>query len=192
MLKAMSIEDEKIDQIVDAHTESIEALKAERDTYKADAEKLAAVQKELDELKKDGGDWQKKYEEEHSAFEAYKTDITTKETKTAKEKAYRELLKESGVSEKRIDAIIKITDIDALELGKDGKIKDSSAKTEQIKTEYADFIVTSTTTGANTANPPANGGSGTGKTKDEILAIKDGAARRQAMAENPSLFGLDK
>lgn len=192
MLKAMSIEDEKIDQIVDAHTESIEALKAERDTYKADAEKLAAVQKELDELKKDGGDWQKKYEEEHSAFEAYKTDITTKETKTAKEKAYRALLKESGVSEKRIDAIIKITDIDALELGKDGKIKDSSAKTEQIKAEYADFIVTSTTTGANTANPPANGGSGTGKTKDEILAIKDGAARRQAMAENPSLFGLDK
>lgn len=192
MLKAMSIEDEKIDQIVDAHTESIEALKAERDTYKADAEKLAAVQKELDELKKDGGDWKKKFEEEHSALEALKTDITTKETKTAKEKAYRELLKESGVSEKRIDAIIKITDIDALELGKDGKIKDSSAKIEQIKTEYADFIVTSTTTGANTANPPANGGSGTGKTKDEILAIKDGAARRQAMAENPSLFGLDK
>ena len=192
MLKAMSIEDEKIDQIVDAHTESIEALKAERDTYKADAEKLAAVQKELDELKKDGGDWKKKYEKEHSALEALKTDITTKETKTAKEKAYRELLKESGVSEKRIDAIIKITDIDALELGEDGKIKDSSAKTEQIKTEYADFIVTSTTTGANTANPPANGGSGTGKTKDEILAIKDGAARRQAMADNPSLFGLDK
>lgn len=160
MLKAMSIEDEKIDQIVDAHTESIEALKAERDTYKADAEKLAAVQKELDELKKDGGDWQKKYEEEHSAFEAYKTDITTKETKTAKEKAYRELLKESGVSEKRIDAIIKITDIDALELGKDGKIKDSSAKTEQIKTEYADFIVTSTTTGAATTNPPSNNTTG--------------------------------
>ena len=192
MLKAMSIEDEKIDQIVDAHAESIEALKAERDTYKADAEKLAAVQKELDELKKDGGDWQKKYEEEHSALEALKTDITTKETKTAKEKAYRELLKESGVSEKRIDAIIKITDIDALELGENGKIKDSSAKIEQIKTEYADFIVTSTTTGANTANPPANGGSGTGKTKEEILAIKDGAARRQAMADNPSLFGLDK
>ena len=61
MLKAMSIEDEKIDQIVDAHTESIDALKEERDTYKADAEKLAAVQKELDNLKKDGGDWKTKY-----------------------------------------------------------------------------------------------------------------------------------
>ena len=192
MLKAMSIEDEKIDQIVDAHTESIDALKEERDTYKADAEKLAAVQKELDNLKKDGGDWKTKYEKEHADFEEYKTGITKKETKTAKENAYRNLLKECGVSEKRIDAIIKITDIDALELGKDGKIKDSAEKTEQIKTEYADFIVTSTTTGANTANPPANGGSGTGRTKEEILAIKDGATRRQAMAENPALFGLDK
>jgi hypothetical protein len=160
MLKAMSIEDEKIDQIVDAHTESIEALKAERDTYKADAEKLAAVQKELDELKKDGGDWKKKFEEGHSALEALKTDITTKETKTAKEKACRELLKEIGVSEKRIDAIIKITDIDALELGEDGKIKDSSAKAEQFKAEFADFIVTSTTTGAATANPPSNNTTG--------------------------------
>lgn len=158
MLKAMSIEDEKIDQIVDAHTESIDALKAERDTYKADAEKLAAVQKELDDLKKDGGDWRSKYEKEHADFEEYKTGITKKETKTAKENAYRNLLKECGVSEKRIDAIIKITDIDALELGKDGKIKDSAEKTEQIKTEYADFIVTSTTTGAPTTTPPANNG----------------------------------
>lgn len=191
MLKAMGIEDEKIDQIIDAHTETIDALKDERDGYKDDAAKLANVQKELDDLKKDGGDWQKKYEKEHADFEAYKTDITKKETKTAKESAYRALLKESGVSEKRIDAIIKITDIDALELDNDGKIKDSAARTEHIKTEYADFIETSTTRGANTATPPANGGSGTGKTKEEILAIKDGAARRQAMAENPSLFGLN-
>jgi predicted RNase H-like nuclease (RuvC/YqgF family) len=158
MLKAMSIEDEKIDQIVDAHTESIEALKAERDTYKADAEKLAAVQKELDELKKDGGDWKKKFEEEHSALEALKTDITTKETKTAKEKAYCELLKECGVSEKYIPSIMKVTDIDSLEVDNNKKIKDAEAKAEQIKTEFPAFIVTSTTTGANTANPPGNNG----------------------------------
>lgn len=184
MLKAMSIEDEKIDQIVDAHTETVDALKAERDTYKADAEKLAAVQKELDDLKKDGGDWKTKYEKEHADFEEYKTGITKKETKTAKENAYRNLLKECGVSEKRIDAIIKITDIDALELGKDGKIKDSAEKAEQIKTEYADWIVTSTTTGANTANPPANGGKGV-KTKEEIYKMENGryvlsATERQA------------
>ena len=160
MLKGMGIEEEKIDLIIDAHTESVDAIKEERDNYKVDADKLANVQKELDELKTNGGDWQKKYEKEHSDFEAYKADITKKETKTAKEAAFRALLKESGVSEKRIDAIVKISDIDGLELDEGGKIKDYDAKSEQIKTEYADFIETSTTKGANTATPP--GGSGNG------------------------------
>ena len=50
-LSAMGIEDEKIDQIIEMHTDVTNALKEERDTYKADAEKLPAVQKELNELK---------------------------------------------------------------------------------------------------------------------------------------------
>ena len=40
MLKAMAIEDEKIDQIIDAHTETTESLKEERDNYKESAEKV--------------------------------------------------------------------------------------------------------------------------------------------------------
>ena len=34
MLKAMGIEDEKIDQIIEAHTETVDALKEQRDGYK--------------------------------------------------------------------------------------------------------------------------------------------------------------
>ena len=76
-------------------------------------------------------------------------------------------------------------------INKDGKIKDAEKHTETVKTEWADFIETTTTKGANTANPPANNGKGTGKTKEEILAIKDGAVRRQEMLNNPHLFGLE-
>jgi hypothetical protein len=46
-LKAMGIEEEKIEQIIDAHTETVNALKEERDNFKADAEKLPNVQKQL-------------------------------------------------------------------------------------------------------------------------------------------------
>ena len=35
----MGIEEEKIDQIIDAHSETVDALKAERDGYKEDAAK---------------------------------------------------------------------------------------------------------------------------------------------------------
>ena len=168
-------------------TESVKTLKAdlekaerERDTYKAKAPKEGeeTVSKEdYDKLKKE--------------YDDYKADITAKTTRTEKENAFRELLKSAGVSEKRLNAIIKVSDIDGLELDKDGKIKNADKHTESIKTEWAEFIETTTTRGANTANPPANSGKGTGKTKEEILAIKDGAIRRQEMLNNPHLFGLE-
>ena len=62
MLKAMGIEDEKIDQIIEAHTETVDGLKEQITQYKASAEKLPGVQKELDDLKKDssGNDYQAK------------------------------------------------------------------------------------------------------------------------------------
>ena len=51
MLKAMGIEDEKIDQIIDEHAESVNALKAQRDEFKEAADKADGYKKELDALK---------------------------------------------------------------------------------------------------------------------------------------------
>ena len=67
-----------IGKIMDGHLASVNALreredelKKDVDKYKADALKLADVQRELDGLKAKGDpDWQKKYEKEHSDFEA--------------------------------------------------------------------------------------------------------------------------
>ena len=190
MLKAMGIEEEKIDQIIEAHTETVDGFKDKVNEYKDKAEKYDGVKKELDELKDGDNDWQKKYEKEHSDFEAYKNDVTAKETKRTKEHAVREFLKSAGVSEKRLDAVLKVTNLDDFELDKDGKIKDADKHTETVKTEWADFIETTTTQGANTANPPANAGKGTTKTKEEIMAIKDTATRQAEIAKNPSLFGI--
>lgn len=156
MLKAMGIEEEKIDQIIEAHSETVDGLKEDINKYKADAEQLATVQKELDDLKAAGdGGYKEKYEKEKKAFEDFKTAQTEKETKQAKEKAYTEFLKSVGVSEKRIPSIIKVTDLNAVELEGD-KVKDAEKLTESVKTEWADFIETSNTNGANTNTPPAN------------------------------------
>ena len=194
MLKAMNIEDEKIDQIIDAHSETVDALKADRDTYKEDAAKLAAVQKELDALKAKGDDGYKaKYEAEKAAHDALKADIAAKETKKAKTDAYRELLKGANIDEKRIATILRAEapTIDKIELDADGKIKNAEQYTESIKSDWADFIVTQSAKGANTATPPAHGGAATTKTKEDILKIKDAGERQKAIAENPTLFGID-
>ena len=194
MLKAMGIEDEKIDQIIDAHSETVDALKADRDAYKEDAAKLAAVQKELDELKAKGDDGYKaKYEAEKAAHDALKADITAKETKKAKTDAYRELLKGANIDEKRIATILRAEapTIDKIELDADGKIKNAEQYTQSIKSDWADFVVTQSAKGTNTATPPANGGAASTKTKEDILKIKDAGERQKAIAENPTLFGID-
>ena len=157
LLKGMGLTEEQVDTIIEAHTETTDGLKADIARYKADAEKLPGVQQELDDLKSAGdGGYKAKYEKEHADFEQYKADQTAKETRQAKETAYRAFLKSVGVSEKRIAAIIKVTDLDSVELDGD-KVKDEGGKlSESVKSEWADFIENSNTDGADTNTPPAN------------------------------------
>ena len=160
LLKGMGLTEEQVDTIIEAHTETTDGLKKDIEKYKDNAEKLPTVQKELDDLKAAGdGGYKEKYEKEHQAFEDFKKAQTAKETRQAKENAYREFLKTVGVSEKRIPAIMKVTDLDGIEMDGD-KFKDADKLTESVKTEWADFIETSNTNGANTNNPPANNNNG--------------------------------
>lgn len=185
-LKALDIADEKIDQIIDAHTEVTDALKADRDKYKEDATKLPQVQKELDETKqqveaaaKDG--YKEKYEKEKKDFDEYKKGIDAEKTKAKKSEAYKAVLKEAGVSEKRYDAILRLTDIDKVELDDEGKIKDSAKVVEDVKKEWSDYIVKTEEHGAGTETPPAGAGAG-----DRTLS----RAAQVAQKHNERLYGI--
>lgn len=201
-LTALGIEADKIDEIINAHVEVVEGLKEERDTFKKDAEKLAGVQKQLDDandkLAKHSEDGEtvpkSEYEDLKKQYEDYKTEQTTKETRQAKERAVREMYKAIGISEKRIDSVMKVTNLDEIELDKDGKIKDAETRTETAKTEWADFIETTTTKGAKTATPPANNGGGKMTRADIYKRDENGkyvlstSERQKALAENPELM----
>lgn len=206
MLKAMGIEDEKIDQIIEAHGETVDALKEQRDQYKAYADKLPEVQKQLDtareQLENSGKDpWKDKYDELKGDYDKYKADQDAKDTHRAKEAAYREILKDAGIPDKRIAGIIKVSEeaIDAIELVKDenGKdtVKDADTLVAAAKSEWEDFIPTTTEGGAPRHNPPAN--TNGGMTKEDIYKKDDhgryvlsAAERQRAIAENPELFGI--
>ena len=193
LLKGMGLTDEQVDTIIEAHTDTVDGLKADVSKYKTDAEKLSDVQKELDELKAKGDDgWKEKHDRLKDEFDKYKTDVQTKETKAAKEAAYRAILKDANLSEKGIEKAVKYAEWDKIELDEDGKLKGANDHIKAVREEWAEYVTTTTTTGAKTSTPPANNGTGTGKTKEEIMAIKDGAVRRAEMAKNPHLFGLDQ
>lgn len=165
-LKAAGLTDDQVDFVMEGNAETVDGLKEERDRYKADAEKLPVVQKELDDLKGKGDDgYKEKYESEHKAFEDYKTSVAAEKTTAAKEKALETALKKVGIADKRLQSVARLCKgdglLDKLELDEKGAIKDSDKLETSLKEYYSDYIVTTSTQGANTANPPAgNGGSG--------------------------------
>lgn len=188
----MGLEDDKVEEIITAHTETVNALKEQRDQYKEDADKLPILQKKVEELEANQNKedpYKEQYETLQKEFDDFKAEIESEKAKAIKEKAYRALIKDAGISDKRIDSIMKVTNIDDIEMDGD-TIKDADKVKESIKTEWSDFLVTETQQGASTSKPPATTG-GTTMTKEEIRSIKDPVARQKAMIENGSLFGLE-
>lgn len=177
-LAALGIEQEKIDEIIENHTATVDALKEERDKYKNDAMMLPSVQKELDELKEAAeknkdNPYKAQYEELKKEYEDYKNGIEAKETKAKKVDAYKKMLKEINVSEKRLDAIIKVSNLDSIELDKDGNIKGVDDLKKTAQEEWSDFIVKERTEGADTKTPPTGGGDGNvGKSRAAQLATR--------------------
>lgn len=174
-------------KILDGHLTSINALREKADEYKADAEKLVAVQKELDDEKaKNSEDWHAKYDAEHASFEDYKAKTANEKAKAQKVSLYKSLLAECGVEDKRIDAVLKVSDIDALEI-KDGKLENVDALKESINSEWSGFIVTPKTKTPNVDNPPANNGDA-GK-KPESRAAQFEAAYHKERYGNAEMKG---
>ena len=158
-LEALGIEQAKIDEIISAHTEVTDSLKADRDSYKEKAEKydqtkteLDKAKSELDKVNKD--EYKTKYESLEAEFNKYKTDIAEKEVKGKKEEAYKKMLKEIGVNEKSIDAILKVKDLSTIKLDDKGGIVDVDTLKESEKKDWEGFIIESEVHGQDPSTPP--------------------------------------
>lgn len=191
-LASIGLEEDKIDIIVEKHNEVLTEIKDERDKYKEEADKISDLSKENEELKaKVSGEdpYKEQYEQLKKEFDTYKQEVEAQATNAKKETAYRKVLKEIGIPDKIADSVMKVSDINKVELTEDDGIKDEEALKTSLREEWKSFIPTTHTEGANSANPPANAGKST-MTKEQIRAIADPIARQKAMAENPTLFGL--
>lgn len=194
-LKGMGLTDEQVGAIIEEHTNTVNGLKEARDTYKADADKLQTVQKQLDDLKANSGDdWKEKYNTLKKTFDDFKTESANQAKAEKIKAAYTQLLKDANVDSKRIDAILKITDLKDMSLGEDGKLADADKLTENIKTEWGAFIQTTGVKGANVETPPENHNGSTMTradvyAKDEHGRYKLSTAERQKMlAEHPEIL----
>lgn len=192
LLKGMGLTDEQVDTIIEAHTDTVDGLKADVEKYKGDAEKLPTVQNELDDLKAAGdGGYKEKYEKEHKAFEDFRKEREAKDTRAAKEQAVMEYLKSKNVQDTNLKLALRSlsAEIDGAEL-ENGKLKDSKAFDDLLSGELSGLVTTTTEKGTgNPATPPANNGkvmtkADIYKKDDKGRYVMSAAERQKALMEN--------
>ena len=178
--------------LVALHLSVVDPLKDDVQKYKAAADKLEEVQNELNTLKAKGStDWETKYNDEHAAFEKYKTDQGAKEARSAKKTAVQAYFESKGITGANLTIAMrgmKDADVDALDLDEKGQIKKTDDLDALVAGDYAALVVTTKEKSNPAKTPPAKIGAG-GKTRDEIMSIKDVGERQKAIAENMSVFG---
>lgn len=188
LLKGMGLTEEQMDSIIDAHTDTTDALKQKIEQLEEAAGKAADLEKQLKALQS-GTDWKAEHDKVKKEFDQYKAEMAGKEESAKVRSAYRELLKAEEIDPNRFDVILRAEaeNLKGAKLGKDGKLENAEALAKGIRENWGDFRVKTETRGTNPATPPSGGR--TAKTREEIMAIKDTAERQQAIAQNLELFG---
>lgn len=149
--------DEIENQLIALHLGVVDPLKDDVARFKADAERLPVVQKELDDIKAAKNDGENTAQTElkrvKKEFDEYKAQITAEKTLDAKKAAYRAACKDI-LSDKGVEIAVKHADFGKIELGEDGKIKDKETLLKSVAEEWDDYVRKSGETGAQTATPP--------------------------------------
>lgn len=168
MLKAMGIEEDQAEQIIEAHAESVDALKKQRDDAKTEAESVPELKKQLEEAQKaaTSDDTAAELLEVKQKFEAYKAEVEQREARATAEKLFRDQLKAANINELYSDLAVKYAN-PAQYAVKGGAFTDPDAvKTavEGFAEKFPQFIVSKKQEGAPAAHPPANAGGKTAPT----------------------------
>lgn len=172
--------------VVDPLMDEKDAAKRDADKYKAQADKVPDLEKQLDGYKK-GDDWKAKYEKAEQDLQDYKAQVA-RDANTAKAKAaHKKLLTDEGINEKAIDSILNATDYSKVKLTDDGGLDDGSKESlkKDITERWGGFKTTTRKRGEDVKNPIRGGGS---MTREEIMKIKDTSERQEAIRNNLDLF----
>lgn len=146
--------------VVDPIKDELDGAKRDATKYKAEADKVPGLQKDLDEAKK-GEDWKGKFEKAEKDLKDFK-DQVAREATTAKVKAaYKKLLTEEKISEKTLDSILNATDYSGMTLKDDGTLDKIEDLKKDIDSKWGGFKVQTRQRGEKVDNPPAGNNGGT-------------------------------
>lgn len=173
-LKALGIEEDKIEEIITAHGETVTALKDEIEQAKQGAEDFAATAKERDTLKqrvealeKVNGDAAKVQAE----YDAYRQQVETDKANAGKKALIKKALEEAHANPAAIDLMLNTVKLDEVEL--DGEaLKDAEAVLKPIREAHAGLFGTVQNQGTPPLNPPGGDGKMTRESFEKLPLSK--------------------
>ena len=155
--------------VVDPIKDQLDDAKRDATKYKAEAEKVPGLQKDLDELKK-GEDWKAKYDAEKKAHDDYRAQVAQEATTAKVKAAYKKLLTEEKISEKTLDSVMNATDYSKMKLKEDGTLDGIEDLKKDIDTRWGGFKVAQRQRGERVDNPPPGGNGGSDNSIREMTA----------------------
>ena len=203
-LAALGIEPDKIQILIDWHSETVKGLQGKIEELKDNADKLTEAQAELEQVKKDlatanktieaaaKDDFKGKFEAATAELEMIKSEAAAKETATAKRNALKGELKKAGYSDRAMSLILRNGFADDVEMDEEGNASNLEAVIKQIQadSDFSSFTPKVADTNLKLETPPANTGGKKAMTWDEIDAITDTEERQAAIAQNMEALGL--
>ena len=169
MLKAMGLEESVIDSIIDAHGETVEALKKQRDDAQAEAGKVEDLTRQLNEANtklSTAGDAAKV----QADFDAFRQQVENEKREAAETADVLAICKDAGITrDSFLRAVGRDFDRSKIQRGEDGTISNRDALVEYVKKDFADFGSTTEERGTPPVTPPAGGNKS--YTRAEIQAM---------------------
>ena len=127
-------------------------------------------------------------EQAGTILEAHGAELQAREEGQRRRDEYARLLRAERVPEKYISRIVKIADLDALDM--DGeRVRDEAAARAALRREWGDYIPREVVRSVGVDTPPAVAGPRR-MSVQEIMAIKDDARRQREIARHHQLFGF--
>lgn len=152
-LKALGVSEEAIEEIITAHTDVTDELKAQLKTTQDAQKQLDAVTAERDDLQKKLND--PAQANRIAELEKQIAEYQKRETTAQKRTALTALLEKIGIDKRGFARVLAATDLDGVEM--DGEnIKDADKLAESLKTEWSDLITEPGATGKPPQTPPQN------------------------------------
>lgn len=169
-LKALGISEDAAEEIISAHRETVDSIKAERDELLTKANTVDTLTAERDKLKHDLEDAQAHSGDAgkvQAEFDAYKAQIETEKSNGSKLKLIRAALEKAGANPAAIDLMVNTVALDKVELNGD-TLKDADSVVNPIKESHAALFGTPIQKGTPQVNPMSGG-----KNAATVMSLKD-------------------